>query len=113
MSFCGSSLEDGSYCEDIVVWEESRLTSESLKDEDGVEEEGELRHILLRRSCAPLVGVSTEPGVVIGDAGGTIGRCGVFRRLCAETERRCGRGRICRSAVLVIVMTGTEACSSS
>lgn len=114
ISFCGSSSDDGSYCEEIVVWEELRLTSESAKDEDGVEEEGELRHILLRRSWAPLVGVSTEPGVVIGDAGGTIGRCGVLSRLCAETERRCGRGRICRSVVLVIVMTGTaEACSSS
>jgi hypothetical protein len=113
ISFCGNSSEDGSNCEEIVVWDESRLTSETLKDDDGVEEDGELMHILLRRSRAPLVGVSTERGVVIGDSAGTIGRCGVFSKLCAETERRCGRGRIGRSAVFVIVMTGTEACSSA
>lgn len=51
------------------------MVCESLDEENGGEEEGEeLRQMLLSKSRAPLVGVSTDPGVGIGDLARTIGR---------------------------------------
>lgn len=113
MSSAGKPSEDEAGCEETVVWEESRLNSESSK-EDNCEEGGEdLRQILLSKSRAAAVGVSTEPGVRTGDLAETAGRRGVSKIYDEVTLRRCGRGRISRSVVFIVDAAGTEACSGT